>query len=168
MDSGMALQACPTFTAKEARSAKLIPEDESLSIDQIILVMDRLCQAETAFYQGHNLLQTVFSCLYVHDIRPLTNVYLQVYIYATLKMCSFVREIISQTDIYEEEDFNGVLFGFHLSDKLEIELLFKMISLAEEELTKKIYKAQGKPGNEGLYFLLVPVMYGLFYDNIGS
>ena len=138
MDSGMELQITPTFTVKEAREGGLLPSDNTLNMLQVILVMDRLFQAEIAFYKGHNLLQTIFSCLYIHDLRELTNPFLQVYFYATLKCCNLIRETVAQTDICEEEDFNGIQFGFHLSDKLERDTLFKMLSLTEDILLSKI------------------------------
>jgi len=144
MDSGMALQLKPTYTAEEAYKSQIIPTDSSLTISQIILLMDELFRAEVGFYQGHNLLQTIFTCYYLHDLRKLENAYLLVYMYATLKQCSLMRDMVQQTDISNEEDFNGIQYGFRLLDKVPTEDMLRMITLAEEDLTLKISKAKGK------------------------
>ena len=144
MDSGMALRKSATLTAAEAYEAKIIPLDSDLTIPQIICVMDTLLQAEMSFYQGNNLLQTVFTCLYLHDLTRLQNPYLIVYCYLTLKLCSFIRSMVQSTDIVDEEDFNGIIYSFRLPDGIKEDDVIRMSILAENELTQKISKAKGK------------------------
>lgn len=144
MDSGMALQINPTYTAEECYRADLIPKDTSLSTSQIILLMDQVFQSEICFYSGQNLIQTIFTCLYIHDLQKLNNPYLLVYFYATLKSCSLMREMVLSTDIVDEEDFNGIIYGFRLLDDITKDQMLYMINLAESDLSEKIKKAKGE------------------------
>ena len=138
MDSAMEMAERPTLKLNEAYRAGLLPRDDTLQPAQIMAVMDRMMQAEVAFYQGHNLLQTLFTCYYLHDLRPLQQMPLRVYGHATLKAASVMREMIMQTDIFDEEDFNGVLFGFRLLS--DVPSVFDMIDLACADLSSRLEK----------------------------
>lgn len=156
MDSGMQLQKTPTYTAIEAKKSGMLIEDSLLTVGQMILLFDNIFQAEISFYQGNNILQSIFTCLYLHDISDIKNPLLLSYSKILLKTCSVFRDLVLSTSFYEEEDFNGVLCGFQLLDNFNKQDILHAVSTQEEILSKKILKVKNKGKKEmpGLYLFL--------------
>ncbi|CAO3680378.1 unnamed protein product [Umbelopsis ramanniana] len=106
---------------------------KSLSGEQVLWVIDRLLSCEMAWLSGHSLSQTIFTCMYFHDVfslvqekiepseridQPveLVSSVLKAYVLATTKCCHLVwREMVSG-NVYEEEDFTTNLFGLSLGE----------------------------------------------------
>ena len=150
MDSGVAMRLSPTLLASEAERAGRLAQDKSFSTDQIVLLMDQLLAAEVAFYQGHNPLQTFLTCLLLHDLRRISNPFLRTYAYSLIRACDLMREMVTQTDICDDEDFNSFMIGYHLLPEVPLDSLYRMIDLARAELL-----GRGKESGSG------PLQYNL-------
>ncbi|KAI8575663.1 hypothetical protein K450DRAFT_260574 [Umbelopsis ramanniana AG] len=124
MDTGMIL---------EGDKKKPFDPLKSLSGEQVLWVIDRLLSCEMAWLSGHSLSQTIFTCMYFHDVfslvqekiepsqridQPpeLVSSVLKAYVLATTKCCHLIwREMVSG-NVYEEEDFTTNLFGLSLGE----------------------------------------------------
>ncbi|CAO3658996.1 unnamed protein product [Umbelopsis vinacea] len=124
MDTGMIL---------EGDKKKPFDPLKSLTAEQVLWVMDRLLSCEMAWLSGHSLSQTIFTCMYLHDVfslvheniaasdridqpAELVSSVLKAYVLATIKCCHLVwREMVSG-NVYEEEDFTTNLFGLSLGE----------------------------------------------------
>lgn len=112
MDSGMNYSKILSLKAAEEKNL-LIPSSE-LKPETVLFLMDKLLIAELLHYQGHTLIQTLYSCYYIHEpIRLLKDHPLLLsFVLATLRRSYLIRESIVLADNYEEEDFIYYTFGF--------------------------------------------------------
>lgn len=87
-----------------------------LSAKQTIYVMDRLITLEMAWIEGHQIPQTVFTCIYLHHLRELNEIpmptiesdveeivfgALKSYLLATAKCCHYVYMEMLNRNVFE-------------------------------------------------------------------
>lgn len=142
MDTGM--NAGDILTLDERIEQSKIPQDSTLSVQQILGIMDQLMVLEAAWYGGHSLAQTLFTCLYMHRTTILENRYLEIFCKALIRTAATVRNVVVRADVYEEEDFVAQTFGFELEQGPETEQLIKNINSIEEDLSAKVRQSKGK------------------------
>ena len=133
MDAGMITGA---ITVESALGTPLMPRE--LTAGQIVHIMDQTFVGEMRWLAGHSLAQTVFTCLYLHDIKNIADYRYLAMAKAVLKCCAIVRTMVVQADFYEEEDFVPQTFGFGMCELIpEVEILADLVKV-EDRLTARI------------------------------
>jgi hypothetical protein len=74
---------------------------------------------------------------------------LEIFCKALFKSVGTIRSLVIRADIYEEEDFVPLNFGFDLEGGPETEQLIKIINSIEEDLATKVRHAKGKKAKGG-------------------
>jgi hypothetical protein len=69
--------------------------------------VDKLICLFVAWLKGNSLLQTVFTCLYLHDVDEVSDPRLGAVCTAVLKAVEHVTEVVNRSDVWEEEDFSA-------------------------------------------------------------
>jgi len=141
MDSGMNSEK--VHSLQERLDLGTIPQDTALSIPNLIGIMDSLLSCETMWFLGNTLAQTLFTCLYLHNIPMLKNNFLLVFARLMMKNCEVLRLAAMKADVHEEEDFITHLFGMSLIDGSSEADAATMMKEVEELLLAKIKKAKG-------------------------
>ncbi|KAN0059684.1 N-alpha-acetyltransferase, non-catalitic subunit [Thecaphora frezii] len=139
MDSGMELPI------SEIPETDRIPDSQArldydvfqpLDGHDVIWIMDRLTACEASWHLGRALSQTIYTCLYFHDLkklspraleflsRPSTSkpapppelvcLVLRAFIVATVKTCDIVWNELTKQNVYDGEDFSSDKSGLSL------------------------------------------------------
>ncbi|CAG7846743.1 SubName: Full=Uncharacterized protein {ECO:0000313/EMBL:CCA72810.1} [Serendipita indica DSM 11827] len=153
MDSGIERDAYPRqrFDPYQA----LLPEE-------VCWIIDRMFAAETAWHTGHSLAQTVYTCLYVHELgvgrlwngnrintrilqipqdpsRPLqlVTLVLRASVYGILKTCDLAWREMTRGHILEMEDFNGDKSERYLCETISASEIIGMLDAARTWLLSR-------------------------------
>lgn len=142
MDSGMNFANVKGLADSERLG--ILPKATDLSLEHIIHIMDKLVAAEILHFQGHTLIQTLFSCLYLHDPERLLsgNETLLYYVLSLLRRIHIIRESIVLADNYEEEDFIYYPFGYSFCLELSHADLIKKTEEHISQLDKNENKTE--------------------------
>jgi hypothetical protein len=133
MDAGMITDA---VTVEKAFGTPLMPRE--LTAGQIVHIMDQIMVSEMHWLAGHSLAQSVFTCLYLHDIENIADHRLATMARAVLKCCAIVRNMVVQADFYEEEDFVPQTFGFSLCEMIPEPEILAELARVEDRLSARI------------------------------
>jgi hypothetical protein len=133
MDAGMITD---TVTADKALGTPLMPRE--LTAGQIVHIMDQIMVCEMHWLAGHSLAQSVFTCLYLHDIKNVADRRFAAMAQAVLKCCAIVRNMVVQADFYEEEDFVPQTFGFSMCEMIPEPEILAELARAEDRLSARI------------------------------
>ncbi|CAO3625970.1 unnamed protein product [Cunninghamella blakesleeana] len=139
MDTGMVIE-------EEGKKKEKYDINQVLNPLQIIWIMDKLLSCEMAWISGHSLAQTVYTCIYFHQVPTLMDIpppplnttdidlimqsILKAYILTSVKCCQHIWKEMISGNIFEEEDFATNLFGLSLYDQLLDVDVFNDLSLA--------------------------------------
>ncbi|XP_014213220.1 N-alpha-acetyltransferase 35, NatC auxiliary subunit [Copidosoma floridanum] len=140
MDAGMLCNrgSNKPYTFSQAATTGVIKLD-GLTPAEIIGIIDSTYACIVSWLEGHSLAQTVFTNLYLHQPDQIMDKTLKTFCYAVYKIIEEIRECILKASVYEEEDFQGAMYGGY---KPQVEVTEqKTISLlreVEEELHKKV------------------------------
>ncbi|PWZ00837.1 Mak10-domain-containing protein [Testicularia cyperi] len=143
MDSGMALPPSglpePDRLPGDCQAIAFDPF-QTLSIDDVLWIMDRLFACEAAWHQGSSLSQTLYTCLYFHSLKSLSPRHprfqarnsasssaqtmecpelvckvLRSFILATVKTLDVVwNELAAERNVIDGEDFSSDKSGLSL------------------------------------------------------
>lgn len=138
MDAGMLCNRGNTkpYTFDQAVSSGLIKLDD-LTAPEIIGIIDSTFACIVSWLEGHNLAQTVFTNLYLHEPDRIVDKTLQTFCYAIYKIIQEIRECIFKACVFEEEDFQDVMFGgYKLQADITEQKTINMLKEVEEKLHK--------------------------------
>ncbi|TYJ52956.1 hypothetical protein B9479_006425 [Cryptococcus floricola] len=112
MDSKM-----DTGTRDKLQSTQLFDPNANISAEDLCFIMDRMLALEVSWYRGGNLCQSVYSCLYFHNLymieapsdplatgNLLTQLVLRAYILLFCKSIDFAYTELAKGNVYEGED----------------------------------------------------------------
>lgn len=108
---------------------------DSLSYPELIGVIDSILACFVSWLEGHSLAQTVYTCLYMHDINAIGDQSLKAFCFGMNNTMKLVKEIILAAAVYEEEDFQPMIFPHPLAE-IPNEAVYSMLKQAEENLIK--------------------------------
>ena len=74
--------------------------------------------------EGHSLAQTVFTNLYLHQIDKIEDNVIRNFSLATLKVVDIVKDFIAKGNVFEEEDFQPLTYGFKLGSEVRFSTIF--------------------------------------------
>ena len=93
---------------------------------------------QVAYVCGHPVVQTVLSCLYLHEnLRHTTDPIVRSFCLGVLRTVDVLRQTIMSGDIYQEEDFSATLHGLGLCEFVDEAATNKILVAAEQHCTFK-------------------------------
>lgn len=136
MDAGMRCNKnkTPPLTFETAvESGKLKLDD--LTSSELIGIMDSMLACFVSWLEGHSLAQTVYTCLYMHDVNAIGDTSLKAFCFGMNNSMRLVKDVILAAAVYEEEDFQPMIFP-HPLEETSHEAVFGMLKQAEENLIR--------------------------------
>lgn len=150
MDAGM---MCNRGTPKPLNFHQAVAADklkiDNIEPNELIGIIDATMACIVSWLEGHSLAQTVFTNLYLHQPHSINNKILKAFCIAVYKLLDCIRDCINQAQVFEEEDFQPMGYGYYLGSNPQSGHTYdaslevtesKCISLLreqEEELNKK-------------------------------
>lgn len=146
MDAGMLCnrgnKAALNFDqAVEAGKLKL----SGLTMSEQIGIIDSTYACLVSWLEGHSLAQTVFTNLYLHKPHLIQDKPLKVFCISMYKIVYIIKDFVNKGLVFEEEDFQPTLYGYHLNPDVNEQRALSMLREVEDELSRKL---RNKPGTE--------------------
>eukprot|EP01127_Copromyxa_protea_P001258 TRINITY_DN11298_c0_g1_i1.p1 TRINITY_DN11298_c0_g1~~TRINITY_DN11298_c0_g1_i1.p1 ORF type:complete len:683 (-),score=165.81 TRINITY_DN11298_c0_g1_i1:78-2126(-) len=145
MDPGM--NAAQVRTYEERLHLKSVPSSSSLSVKEVIGVIDRLMTFQAMWIDGFPIANTLFSCMYLPTASEvLDDRVLSTFIPVLLSQCILIKAIIDTTG--EEDDFFRGMYGFDFPE-IDAKKAIAEMNKAENELANNSTKPiQDDPAKE--------------------
>ncbi|XP_068626946.1 N-alpha-acetyltransferase 35, NatC auxiliary subunit isoform X2 [Battus philenor] len=93
---------------------------DDLEPNEVIGVIDATMACIVSWLEGHSLAQTVFTNLYLHQPHSILNKTLKAYCIAVYKLLDCIRDCINKAQVFEEEDFLPMGYGYRLGSNPQI------------------------------------------------
>jgi len=113
-------------------------ELEKISHSHFIGIIDNSIACLVTWLEGHSLAQTVFINLYTQQPNRIEDKNLKAFIIVFLKIVDLIKEYINQAAVFEEEDFQPLVYGFRLASDVPEQKALTAIKESEEDITKEI------------------------------
>ena len=104
------------WTAQECGHLPMDPN--STSSADLIGIVDETYACLVTWLEGHSLAQTVFTNLYLHSPWHVEHPLLKAYSIAILKLVDLIKDIVAKGSVFEEEDFQPLVYGFKLATEI--------------------------------------------------
>ncbi|XP_037968922.2 N-alpha-acetyltransferase 35, NatC auxiliary subunit [Plutella xylostella] len=127
---------------------------DNIEPNELIGIIDATTACIVSWLEGHSLAQTVFTNLYLHQPHSIVNRTLKAYCIAVYKLLDCIRDCINKAQVFEEEDFQPMGYGYRLgsnpqmgvtncdpSQEVNEQKCIAMLREQEEELNKKARSA---------------------------
>ena len=96
-----------------------LPMDvDSTSSPDLIGILDETYACLVTWLEGHSLAQTVFTNLYLHAPWQVKHPLLKAHSVVILKLVDLVKDCVAKGSVYEEEDFQPLVYGFKLANQV--------------------------------------------------
>lgn len=115
---------------------------KDLKYDEMIGIIDDTYGCLVTWLEGHSLAQTVFTNLYLHNPFAIEDKCIKAFSILTLKLIDIIKDFIAKAAVYEEEDFQPIVYGYQLACDVLDNKACAMLRDVEEELMKKIKNFQ--------------------------
>ncbi|XP_049850936.1 N-alpha-acetyltransferase 35, NatC auxiliary subunit-like [Schistocerca gregaria] len=113
MDIGMGADG--VLLLSEMRHLGRLPESAKLTESDQLYLIDRWIELETLYYQGYNLVQTLYTSYYLQDLSLLKgSATLHAYGCTMVRRCAMVKDCICRAKNYTSESFSHFSFGVEL------------------------------------------------------
>ncbi|CAK1544585.1 unnamed protein product [Leptosia nina] len=160
MDAGMLCNRGnpkPLNFQQSVESGKIKIDD--LEPSELIGIIDATMACIVSWLEGHSLAQTVFTNLYLHQPHSIPNKPLKAFCIAVYKLLDCIRDCINKAQVFEEEDFLPMGYGYRLGSNpqsgntydasLEVteQKCISMLREQEEELNKKAKSLEDEGNN---------------------
>ncbi|XP_050670988.1 N-alpha-acetyltransferase 35, NatC auxiliary subunit isoform X2 [Leptidea sinapis] len=132
---------------------------DDLEPGEIIGVIDATMACIVSWLEGHSLAQTVLTNIYLHQPHLIGNKTLKAYCIAVYKLLDCIRDCINKAQVFEEEDFLPMCYGYRLGSNpqsgsnydasLEVteQKCIAMLKEQEEDLNKKAKSIDDEANN---------------------
>ncbi|KFM79599.1 N-alpha-acetyltransferase 35, NatC auxiliary subunit, partial [Stegodyphus mimosarum] len=121
---------------------------KDLTVEEQIGIIDATLACLVTWLEGHSLAQTVFTNLYLQKPHLVEDKIIGAFSIHSLKLLDAIREFINKAGVFEEEDFQPVMYGYKLANEVPEGKATAMMKEVEEELLKKVKLTRSKPGEE--------------------
>lgn len=141
MDAGMRCNKnkTPPLTFETAVASGQLKLDDFTN-QELIGIMDSMLGCFVSWLEGHSLAQTVYTCLYMHDVNAIRDTSLKAFCFGLNNTMKVVKETILAAAVYEEEDFQPMIFP-HPLEEVSHDAVFAMLKQAEDQLIKSTKSA---------------------------
>ncbi|EDV21028.1 uncharacterized protein TRIADDRAFT_60373 [Trichoplax adhaerens] len=149
MDSGMIYRDCasPILSFEEAVEKNKVQVD-NFSPSQLIGIVDELLACVASWLDGQPLVQTIFTCSYLHKVELIEDTYLKAYCVGILKSCDLIWSLIQSGQVFEEEDFCCPSHGCSLQTNVTNAKAFASLKEVDENCARNVKKSGRKPEEE--------------------
>ncbi|XP_008554508.1 N-alpha-acetyltransferase 35, NatC auxiliary subunit [Microplitis demolitor] len=146
MDAGMLCNRGNNqfYTFEQAVESGAIRLD-NLTPSEVIGIIDSTYACIVSWLEGHNLAQTVFTNLYLHQPAYIVDKPLKTFCYAVYQIIEVIKNSINRAMVFEEEDFQNITYGYKLHLEVTESKTISMLKEVEDELHRK---SRIKPVNE--------------------
>ncbi|XP_054159610.1 N-alpha-acetyltransferase 35, NatC auxiliary subunit-like [Oppia nitens] len=110
---------------------------KDFTLEEQLGIIDETLSTLITWFEGHSLAQTVFINLYLHNPSLIIDKTLRFFCKIVLKLIDSIREFVSKAQVFEEEDFQPVVYGYNLANDLSDSKACSIIREVDEELSKK-------------------------------
>lgn len=138
MDAGMLCNKAKKVLQFEPAVKAGLVKIKNFTPEELIGIMDELNSCLVTWLDGHSLVQTVFTCLYMHNPFIIEDPCLKAFCIAMLKTCDTVKSIVNRAQVFEEEDFQAITYGFKMAPQVTETRAAGMLKEAEDEVGRKI------------------------------
>ena len=144
MDLNMrgACSSPPLLTAHEALECRV--ELENFSEEEVLGVADELLSLVTTWLSGHTLAQTVYTCIYLHDVSRVRHVGVRSLLWVVGSVVELMRTALLQAKVYVEDDHQCLTIGVGAgegSHRPSVEKIVAAIKEQEDGLQQSLKKA---------------------------
>ncbi|KAI5708741.1 hypothetical protein M8J76_002289 [Diaphorina citri] len=87
---------------------------KDIPFDVQIGVIDETYSCLVSWLSGHSLAQTLFTNIYLHKPHSIESPTLKAFAICMHKLIDVIRDFVNRGVVYEEEDFQPMLYGFRL------------------------------------------------------
>jgi len=123
-------------------------ELKKISLPHFIGIIDNSIACLVTWLEGHSLAQTVFINLYSQQPSRIEDKNLKAFIIVFLKTTDLIKEYINQASVFEEEDFQPLVYGFRLASEVPEQKALAAIKESEEDILKEIKNKTPVNANE--------------------
>lgn len=110
---------------------------EDLSFEERIGIVDDTVACLVTWLEGHSLAQTVFTNVYFQSPLEIIDPCLKSFSIVILKIVDLIREFITKPCVYEEEDFQPLVYGYPLCQEISESKACSMLRESEDELFRR-------------------------------
>ncbi|XP_057379154.1 N-alpha-acetyltransferase 35, NatC auxiliary subunit-like [Daphnia carinata] len=128
-------------------------ELKKVNNDQFIGIVDNSIACLVTWLEGHSLAQTVFINLYAQHPQKIEDRNVKAFITLFLKVVDLIKDYINQASVFEEEDFQPLVYGFRLASEIPELKALALIKESEEDLMKEIKNSVSSASAEGSHEL---------------
>lgn len=121
---------------------------DNLTFQELIGITDTTLACLVTWLEGHSLAQTVFTNLYTHNPALIEDRILKALTLAVLKMVDIIKDKVIKGAVFEEEDFQTMIYGFKLATDVTDLRVGGMLKEAEEEVTRKVKGTRVRSGEK--------------------
>lgn len=121
---------------------------KELKMTEHIGIIDATLSCLVTWLEGHSLAQTVFTNLYLHKPNLIEDRVIKAFSICILKLVDIIREFINKAGVFEEEDFQPVIYGYKLANDVTDIRAAGMMREVEEELQRKVKMTRSKQGEQ--------------------
>uniref|UniRef100_H2ZHX8 N-alpha-acetyltransferase 35, NatC auxiliary subunit n=2 Tax=Ciona savignyi TaxID=51511 RepID=H2ZHX8_CIOSA len=159
MDAGMA----GGRSKRQVPSFKERISDESIKLKdfelcELISIMDTCQTCILSWLEGQSLAQTVFTCLFLHEPDLIEDRVLRAYCIAVLKLCDLIKEKIFTANVFEEEDFQTLTYGFKFAGQVSPMRAVGMLRECEDDVSRSLRISKSQPATPDEPALLQAVL----------
>ncbi|CAG2108905.1 unnamed protein product [Medioppia subpectinata] len=115
---------------------------KDFTLEEQLGIVDETLSSMVTWFEGHSLAQTVFINLYLHNPSLIGDKTIRVFSLIVLKLIDLIREFVSKANVFEEEDFQPMVYGYQLATDLSDSKASSLMREVEEELSKKVKSLQ--------------------------
>ncbi|OQV15495.1 N-alpha-acetyltransferase 35, NatC auxiliary subunit [Hypsibius exemplaris] len=142
MDIGLLLKDRKIKSFEEGMERGSLKMDNFLAVEYLA-VMERSLANLILWIEGHCLAQTVFTMLYLHKPQQVPDELIRTYCWSLLALCEYVRQIMLDGYVVEEEDFQVTSLALPPSSNADAPTaaaLLKSVKSCEETSSKQARK----------------------------
>ncbi|XP_076336394.1 N-alpha-acetyltransferase 35 isoform X2 [Tachypleus tridentatus] len=119
-----------------------------LSAEEEIGIIDATLACLVTWLEGHSLAQTVLTNLYLHKPQDVEDRVVKAFSICMLKLVDLIKDFVNKAGVFEEEDFQPVVYGYKLADDVTNVRAAGMMREVEEDLQRKVKTTRNKPGED--------------------
>ncbi|GIY71614.1 n-alpha-acetyltransferase 35, NatC auxiliary subunit [Caerostris extrusa] len=93
---------------------------KDLTVEEQIGIIDATLACLVTWLEGHSLAQTVFTNLYLQKPHLVEDKIIRAFSIHSLKVLEVIRDFINKACVFEEEDFQPVMYGYKLANDVPL------------------------------------------------
>jgi len=151
MDAGMICNRSsntPLSFDEAVASGHVVLSKGELTWADMVGIIDECLSCLVTWLEGHSLAQTVFTCLYLHQVDRIEDPILRSALTTLLRLVEVIKDLVGKAGVYEEEDFQPLTYGFRLCSEVGEQKCIGQCKEAEEILAKEVRRTKPREGAE--------------------